>query len=194
MHKIVHRKVTPYSPQANGEVERQNRTILKAIKIFVAKEKDWKSELNTFLKAYRSTPHSVTNVSPAKLLFGKKIRTKLPDFCLDTTAYDEDVRDMDCLYKEKGKQYYDEGCHVKDDQAKVGDIIVLQQKRENKMSPKFGDVSHIVLEKKGNSVQLEDIDGIQKRRNVIHMQAVNIEKGGNKQRFWNEYRNRLNLV
>ena len=77
MYKIVHRKVTPYSPQANGEVERQNRTILKAIEIVVAEEKDWKSELNTFLKAYRSTPHNVTNVSPAELLFGRKIQDKI---------------------------------------------------------------------------------------------------------------------
>ena len=119
-----------------------------------------------------------------------KFRTKLPDFCLAFTACDEDVRDRDCLYKEKGKQYYDKRCHVKDDQAKVGAIVVLQQKRENKMSPKFSDVPHIILEKKGNSVQLEDNDGIQKRRNVIHMKSVNFEIGANKQRFWNEYRNR----
>ena len=42
MYKIVHWKVTPYSLQENWEVERQNRTVLKAINIFVAEEKDWK--------------------------------------------------------------------------------------------------------------------------------------------------------
>ena len=195
MYKIVHRKVTLYSLQANGEVERQNRTILKAIKNFVVEEKNWKSELNTILKAYRSTPHSVTNVSPAELLFSRKIRAKLPDFCLDFTAYDEDVRDRDCLYIEKGKQYYDKRCHVKDDQVKVGDIVVLQQKRENKMSPMFSDVPHIVLEKKGKSVQLEDIDGIQKRRNAIHMKSVNFEKGGiNRDSGMNTEIERLNLM
>ena len=37
---INHRKVTPYSPQANGEVERQNRTIMKAIKTIRAEGGD----------------------------------------------------------------------------------------------------------------------------------------------------------
>ena len=35
---------------------------------------------------YRSTPHSVTGLSPAEMLFGQKIRTKLPqlqDYTLD---------------------------------------------------------------------------------------------------------------
>lgn len=34
---ILHRKTTPLWPQANGEVERQSRTLLKAIKIAIKK-------------------------------------------------------------------------------------------------------------------------------------------------------------
>ncbi len=44
---IEHRKTTPLWPQANGEVERQNRSLLKRIKIAQAENKNWKKELLT---------------------------------------------------------------------------------------------------------------------------------------------------
>jgi transposase InsO family protein len=53
---IEHRRLTPRWPQSNGEVERQNRTLLKAMKIAQASGKDWKTELNKFLIVYRTTP------------------------------------------------------------------------------------------------------------------------------------------
>jgi transposase InsO family protein len=44
---IGHRKTTPYWPQANGEVERQNRSLLKAMKIAKSQGNDWRQEINT---------------------------------------------------------------------------------------------------------------------------------------------------
>ena len=38
-HGVKHRKTTPLWPQANGEVERQNRSLLKRMRIAQAKEK-----------------------------------------------------------------------------------------------------------------------------------------------------------
>ena len=43
---IKHRRVTPYWPPANGEVERQNRSVLKALKICHAEGKDFRKELS----------------------------------------------------------------------------------------------------------------------------------------------------
>ena len=40
--------------------------------------KDPHKEINTFLPQYCSTPHSTTGKSPADLLFGHKLKTKLP--------------------------------------------------------------------------------------------------------------------
>ena len=59
---------TPLWPRANGEVERQNRSLLKAMRAAQAEKKDWRSELNKYLLAYRSTPHTMTGTSPAELL------------------------------------------------------------------------------------------------------------------------------
>ena len=75
----LHSNTTPLWPQANGEVERQNRTLLKALKIGHAEGKNMKRELYRFLLAYNSTPHQTTGVAPAELLFGRKIRTKMPE-------------------------------------------------------------------------------------------------------------------
>ena len=43
---IEHRKSPPLWPQANGEMERQNRTLLKVLKIAQVEGKRWKDELN----------------------------------------------------------------------------------------------------------------------------------------------------
>ena len=60
LHKmgIEHRLTTPLWPRANGKVERQNRSLLKAMRVAHAKSKNWRSELNKFLLAYRSTAHN----------------------------------------------------------------------------------------------------------------------------------------
>ena len=76
---IKHRLTTPLWPRANGEVERQNRSLLKAMRVAHAEGRDWRLELNKFLLAYHSTPHTTTGRSPAELLYGRKITAKLPE-------------------------------------------------------------------------------------------------------------------
>ena len=95
-NNIQHIRTTPLWSQANGEVERQNLTLLKAIRIAHARGQDWRKELRTFLLAYRSTPQTTTRVSLAELLFKRKIHTKPRE--LDSvikTEIDEEVRDRD---------------------------------------------------------------------------------------------------
>lgn len=69
----------PYAPFQNGLVERQNRTLLKTIRISVAMGREWKKDLYNFLLAYRNTPHSITGIPPAVLMFGRTLRDKLPE-------------------------------------------------------------------------------------------------------------------
>lgn len=91
---IYEHHLTPYWPQANDEVERQNRSLLKRLKIAQATGVDWKLELQTYLFEYRTTPHTVTGVAPAELMFNRKIKSKIPDLTLIKTLYnDEEVRD-----------------------------------------------------------------------------------------------------
>ena len=87
---ILHRKVTPQWAQTNGEVERQNRSLLKNMRIAQAEGKNWRKELVRYLATYRTTPHTVTGVCPAELLFGRKIRTKMPEL-RETTVNDDEL-------------------------------------------------------------------------------------------------------
>ena len=40
----------------------------------------WQRELQKYPLAYRSTPHTTTGITPAELLYGRKITTKMPEF------------------------------------------------------------------------------------------------------------------
>ena len=44
-HRIEHRTSPPLWPQANGEVERQNRTLLKALTVAQVEGKKWRHRL-----------------------------------------------------------------------------------------------------------------------------------------------------
>ena len=70
--------MTPLWSQANGEVARQNRSLLKKIKIAQIEKRNWKEELGCFLIMNRTTPHSTTGVSPAELLLSSKLCTRIP--------------------------------------------------------------------------------------------------------------------
>jgi hypothetical protein len=100
---IYHHMNTPRWPQANGEVERQNRSLEKRLKIAHADGKNWKSELLTYVTAYRSVPHTVTGKSPAEIFFGRRVRTKLPELIHEFV--DHELRDRDSEEKGKRNQY-----------------------------------------------------------------------------------------
>ena len=65
---IVHLKTTPKWLQANGEVERQNASLMKRICIAQAEGVIWKKELRRYVTEYRSIYHTTTGRSPAELL------------------------------------------------------------------------------------------------------------------------------
>ena len=78
-HGIILQKVTAKWAQVNGEVERQNQSLLKRPQISQAENKPWRAELRKYLAAYRSIPHNTTGRSPAELLFNRKVLGKIPD-------------------------------------------------------------------------------------------------------------------
>ena len=65
---IVHRRTTALWPQANGEIERQNMSFLKRLKIAHSEKKNWRDELQKYLFIYRATPQSTTMTSSCTAL------------------------------------------------------------------------------------------------------------------------------
>ena len=96
-----HRKVTPYWPRANGEAERFMRNLGKVVKAASSEGKPWKQELNKFLRNYRATPHTITNMSPSAALFGREMKMKLP--ALSRPNASDMIRDADDIAKARMK-------------------------------------------------------------------------------------------
>ncbi|XP_055542777.1 uncharacterized protein K02A2.6-like [Wyeomyia smithii] len=72
------RHTTPYWPQSNGEVERQNRSILKTLKIAELNGTNWKKDLQEANYVYSLLRHPATGRSPAELVFGRKSEIGFP--------------------------------------------------------------------------------------------------------------------
>ncbi|XP_064609484.1 uncharacterized protein K02A2.6-like [Liolophura sinensis] len=177
---VTLRHVTSYWPQANGEIKTLNRTLLKAIRTSHTERKDWRQKLSTFIMAYRSTPHVVTGLSPAEMLFNSKIRTKLPSQPVTPTAAPI-VRHRDFTEKEKGKQYAVKRRRAKVQTFKTGDRVLLRQKKFNKLSTTFEPTPYTVVSKTGNMITIRDNGGKFKKRNASLLKLSN---GNNPNSEW----------
>lgn len=163
---IQHITSPPLWPQANGEVERQNRTILKSLKIAHAEGKQWKLELPKFLMAYRSTPHSVTGVTPAYLMFGRELRTKLPELRREEIVNNEGVREADWENKLKGKIYADENRNAKPNNINTGDKVLLKNTQKGKLQTNFEYQPYTVVHRNDQEITVESQNGTQYTRNT----------------------------
>ena len=157
---VEHCKVTPRWPQANGEVERQNRSLLKRMKIAQAEGKDWKEEILAYLAAYRANPHPSTGKSPAELLFGRKIRTKMPQ--LTPVTDDLEVRDRDA--EQKGL-FADARRNARENDIAPGDTVLLRRENPGKLETPFLPEPHQVIDKAGSKVTVQAPGGATYSRN-----------------------------
>ncbi|KAJ8929476.1 hypothetical protein NQ314_017832 [Rhamnusium bicolor] len=107
-NNIKHHTI-PYWSQQNSEVERQDRDILKRLKISQVTRKDWKSELFDYLMMYNSTPHATTGRTLPELFFRRRFQGKLLSLpnIPPWDKIEEKIRDHDQWEKERGKQYVD---------------------------------------------------------------------------------------
>lgn len=166
---------TPWWPQENGEVERQNRSLLKRLTICQHEKGNWQVDLQAYLLMYRSTPHSTTLKTPAELMFNRNIRDKLPAFQQKFDEnMDEEVRDRDTEMKQKGKEYADRKRHAKTNDVEEGDeVVAKRQVVTNKLATKFEPTVYKVVKRSGAEVTIENPGtGTQYRRNVAHIKKL----------------------
>lgn len=150
---VTHVTSPPLWPRANGEVERQNRSILKRLKIAALEKRCLRVELAKYILLYHGTPHSSTGATPAELMLQRKIRDKLPSLSNPSPLYDA-VRDTDAENKIGGKTFAEKrrGLTGPKRQLTIGDQVLVQAKKTNKLSPTFDPNPFTVTESKPGEV------------------------------------------
>ena len=146
-----HRKITPLWPRANGEAERFIMTTLeKCIRAATVEHKNWKQELNKFLRQYRATPHSTTGISPCEALNQRKLKTTLPEFASPAPARHQiipetqNLAERDAEQKKKIKAYADQKLGARESKIKLGDTVLVKQPKTNKLSTPFSPAPLVV--------------------------------------------------
>ena len=173
---IQYRKVTPYWPQANAEVERFNRTIEKAMRTAHVEGRDWRTDMFTFLLNYRATPHAMTGASLAFLHLGREIPSKVPQVetllsgAVSAALQSAKVKDQQA--KQRMKAYVDTRNRASASDIASGDKVLLKQVRQNKLSTLYDPHPFTVLERNGASLILQRGDRRMFMRNVSHVHKL----------------------
>ena len=142
-------------------------SLLKRLQIAQAKGKQRKKEVRKYLIAYRSTPHTTTRVSPAELLFGRKIRTKLPEFHEERVV--SEVQDRDGEMKVKAKSYADRKRHAEYSDLVPGNRVLLKQEKQNKLSTPFAPEPYAVVGRNGSSFTIKSTEVVWLKRKTAHV-------------------------
>lgn len=163
---VVLENTIPIWPQMNGEVERQNRGITRALRVGKVEGKHWKGSLEEYIDAYNSRPHSVTGKAPMELMTGRKVKGLLPMWGSGLRADDDEVRERDAVMKLKGKVYADKRRRAKESNISMGDSVLLKNTARGKLQPNFLAKEFKVIALKGCDATVESSDGVRYRRHV----------------------------
>ena len=173
-HGIEHLTSPPLWPQANGHVERQNRTLLKTLKVAHVEGKNWREELQKFLLAYRTTPQTSAGVTTAFLMFGRELKTKLPELRRAGNLLDEGVRDRDWNHKFTHKEHADNKRGAAESPVVPGDLVLLKNtKTSGKLEANFESEPYTVQTKEGSEVTVRSKEGVEYRRNSSFVKRYN---------------------
>lgn len=113
-NKIKHITPAPYHPASNGAAENAVKSvkqgIYKAMKDSKNKNVSLSTIISRYLFSYRNTPHSETQESPAKLMFGRKLKTHLDllrsDTLINTDRQVQNFKGKRDVKFEEGEEVY----------------------------------------------------------------------------------------
>ena len=160
-----HRKITPEHPQANGMAEKFMVSLGKIIRNALSEGKSWRSELQAFLRSYRANPHRTTGVAPSEALFGSSLTSRLPRIELPKSGtreqelLDELQRLNDNRKKERARQYTDLKRKAVRHNFRIGEQVLLRQKRLRKSMTRYSDRDLTVIAVKTSMITVQDVEG-----------------------------------
>ena len=127
---------TPEHPQANGQAEKFMASMVKIAHASLAEGKHPKEEILKFLLNYRNTPHSATGVTPASLMMNRDIMQ---------------AQQKNAAAKSKQKEYADRHRRAKEREYKVGDKVLIHQKKTT-TKPPYDPDPYTVTQIKGTQI------------------------------------------
>ena len=87
---------------------------------------------------------------------------------------DQGARDRNNEKKQANKDYVDKKFHAKECNVQEGDLVLLEQKRQNKLSSSYEKEPYEVMTRYGDQVVLRLSNGGEYRRNMQHIKPFNI--------------------
>ena len=133
---VRHVRTPPYHPASNGLAERAVRTFKEGMRKL--KDGSIDTKLARFLFKYRMTPQSSTSISPAELMFGRRLRTQFDNLRPDLSKKARDAQ----LRQAKGHDV-----RTKPREFKVGELVYA---RNYGQGPKW--LPGEIVEKQGSTL------------------------------------------
>lgn len=178
---ITHIRIATASPQANGQVERFNRTIVPMIaKLADERNVRWYETLDDVEYACNNTINKSTGETPSILLYGVSQRGKIVDSIRDTLEKIGSIMDSRNLVdvrnkaKEKIKQSFETNKKYHDEKRKpariyqVGDRVMIKNFHttgdSSKLAPLFKGPYEVERVLRNDRYVIKDIDGFQNTR------------------------------
>ena len=95
------------------------------------------------------------------------MRSKIPEL-QESHGTDLQVRDRDKEMKQKTKDYADSKRNAQESEIEVGDSVLLQQRRQDKLTARFEVDPYPVIDRSGNQITVESPAGVGYKRNISH--------------------------
>ena len=128
------------------------------IKTANVERKSWKQEMYRLLRNFRATPHTTTRLPPATALFGRAMKTKLPEF--NEGQQEPTLEANDRNAKMKMKNYGDAKTYVRPSTIKKGDtVFVRRDDSKKKQDIPYRPEPYVLISRNGSMVTASNKSG-----------------------------------
>ena len=139
-------------PEANGLAEAFMKHLAKTWHTSLVEGKNPMAEINRHIQMCKATPHPTTGKSPAEMMFeNRRYKTRLPYLQKEPSPFIQEARENERTQKDKQKMYKDMKPYVKPHNIKVGDMVLLSQKKTKK-DPPYDFDPYMVTDVKGHQI------------------------------------------
>ena len=137
----------------------------KALKAAFYNRDNAQHALDELLKAYRSTPHPATKVTPGDIIFRHGYRSDFPRAPAISKEATMEARDRDAEQKQEREEKVNKSKKRVPMRIEVGDLVLLKAyPKGRKFQPVYNEEVHEVIELEEKGVVVRDSEGKQKRR------------------------------